>query len=192
VSFRWTTTELAFAVPGGVVVGAAIALGGVIATNRANQRRIFTEKSWEKRAELYVDLIRLLLAIEKNFFGPLGTSFNYGVPVKDRAVKHLRKLLSLRPRVSAYASTDVRKRLNEWMIPVLYREGLPIYDLIQPNEPLKERERRLNLFRVRASSLRELMGAELQGTKSRSGSLRASWRRRFHELRDGRTIRRKG
>lgn len=135
MSFRWTPTELAFAVPAGVVLGAAIALGGVIATNRANQRRIFTEKSWEKRSELYVDLMKLLLAIEKNFFGPLGTSLNFGVPVKDKTVKHLRSLLSLRPQVTAYASTDVRKRFNEWIIPDLYRD-LPIYDLVLADEAL--------------------------------------------------------
>lgn len=58
MSFHFTTAELAFLVPAGVVLGAVVALIGQRLTNNANLQRSRSERLWDHRADLYLRIVR--------------------------------------------------------------------------------------------------------------------------------------
>lgn len=169
MSFQLTATELAFAVPGGVLAGALVALWGVGRTNKANYKRAHAEKVWDKRSSLYVEVIGHLRSIdaEMNFLPRVGGSNANGLVI-NKLDRDIAGLEALESNIDAYASEEVRKMVTKWM-ETFTAAFSACHDLDNYAQSAKGQEAAplIKKARSQAGNLKKRMRDELQGNSSR-------------------------
>lgn len=113
MSFHWTVAELAFAVPAGVVLGAAVSFFGqhfaTKATTKSQRELAADERVWQKRAEIYPSIIQEL---ELGKFAILRSDPERG---SEELNEYFRTLYGQTIYISSWSSQGVRNFFDDYL-----------------------------------------------------------------------------